>query len=362
MTQQKPILIMAAGTGGHVFPALALAESLRARNIPVYWLGTPRGMENQIVPAAHIPLEHINIGGLRGKNALTLLLAPFKILLATWQAWRIMWRLKPAAVVGMGGFVAGPGGVAAWLQRRPLLIHEQNALPGMTNRWLAKIAHRVMQAFPTAFPVHHQPLTTGNPLRDTISAVDKPTTIHNPINILIIGGSLGAQALNETVPAALKQVTVPINVHHQTGKAHINAMRDAYHDATFNAEISAFIDDMAAAYTWADLVICRAGALTVSELAQVGVASILIPFPYAVDDHQTYNARFLADHGAALLIQQRDLSVAALAVTLNDLCQQNNKLLAMATAAKRCAQPQALQKVLAEVLHYAYGEPVKEDN
>jgi UDP-N-acetylglucosamine--N-acetylmuramyl-(pentapeptide) pyrophosphoryl-undecaprenol N-acetylglucosamine transferase len=345
--QQGPILIMAGGTGGHVFPALAIAEVLRNQGITVYWLGTRLGLEARVVPAANIDIAYISINGIRGKGWFSLLAAPFKITLALWQSIRVLRTLRPTAVVGMGGFVTGPGGVAAWLLRIPLFIHEQNAIAGLTNRWLARLATTVMEAFPNTFPKNYQAVHTGNPLRTNILALSQePKTVHKSLRILIIGGSLGAKVLNETVPQALQQLQSNIEVWHQTGNAHIDVMRQAYDGAPFKARVAAFIEDMAAAYAWADMVICRAGAITVSELAQAGVASILVPYPYAVDDHQTHNARFLSENDAAILLPQTALSVEKLARLIKELYNDPDRLTAMSAAARNCATPTALEKVV----------------
>jgi len=346
------VMLMAGGTGGHVFPALAIAEALHAEHIGVNWLGTAAGMEAELVPNAGIPLHTIDIQGLRGKGWQKLMTAPLQIARAVQQARHILRAHRPAVVVGMGGFASGPGGVAAKLMGIPLIIHEQNALPGLTNRWLAKIATQVLEAFPNTFSPQYNAIHTGNPLRATINAL--PTSaehlnsqaVTEPLHILVLGGSLGAKALNETVPEALRLVTHPLKVKHQVGKIHAEAMENAYHNAPFSAEVTAFIADMAAAYAWADVVICRAGALTVSELAQAGVPSILIPFPHAVDDHQTHNARFLTEQGAAVLIPQATLDPAELAALLSNWAVHPNTLRAMARAAHQCAMPQATQQVV----------------
>lgn len=340
---------MAGGTGGHVFPALAIAQALQQQGFNTAWLGTPHGLEARIVPAAGISIYYINIKGLRGKGVLQLLTAPLKIGLATWRAWRIMRQIRPVAVVGMGGFVTGPGGVAAWLAGIPLLIHEQNAIPGLTNRWLARLARKVMQAFPGTFPDSYHAIHTGNPLRANIMALqEQPKRLmqHGILHILIVGGSLGAQALNATVPPALQQIQANIAVTHQTGRNQLATTQHAYANATFPVTVTEFIEDMAAAYLWADLVICRAGALTISELAQVGVASILVPFPHAVDDHQTHNAHFLSDKQAAILLPQTALTVEKLTQLINELATDTQKLIAMSNAARLAATPHALQQVL----------------
>jgi UDP-N-acetylglucosamine--N-acetylmuramyl-(pentapeptide) pyrophosphoryl-undecaprenol N-acetylglucosamine transferase len=346
--QQGPILIMAGGTGGHVFPALAIAEALRNQGITVYWLGTRLGLEARVVPAANIDIKYISINGIRGKGWFSLLAAPFKITFALWQSIRVLRALRPTAVIGMGGFVTGPGGVAAWLLRIPLFIHEQNAIAGLTNRWLARLATTVMEAFPSTFPKNYQAVHTGNPLRANILALSsqEPRTVHKPLRVLIIGGSLGAKVLNETVPQALQQLQSNIEVWHQTGNAHIDVMRQAYDGTPFKARVAAFIEDMAAAYAWADIVICRAGAITVSELAQAGVASILVPYPYAVDDHQTHNAQFLSENGTAILLPQTALTVEKLASLIKELYNDPDRLTAMSATARNCATPTALEKVV----------------
>ncbi len=360
-SEYKPIMLMAGGTGGHVFPALAIADALRAQGWAVCWLGTRRGLEARVVPDADIDIKYISINGIRGKGWLSLLLAPFKITLAIWQSVRILRTIRPAAVVGMGGFVTGPGGVAAWLLRIPLLIHEQNAIAGLTNRWLARLASVVMEAFPNTFPKNRHVVHTGNPLRANIMALPHSKTVHTPLHVLIVGGSLGAKALNETVPVAMRQLQGAVEVWHQTGKIHIDAMQKAYEGAPFNARVAAFIDDMAAAYAWADVVICRAGATTVCELAQVGVASILVPYPYAVDDHQTSNAQFLSENGAAILLPQTVLTVEKLVNLITDLLNNPTRLTDMATAARKCATPSALQQAVDLVLKTAYPARIKNE-
>lgn len=355
----RPVLIMAGGTGGHVFPALALARLLRARSLEVIWLGTRRGLEARIVPAESIPIEWLSVGGLRGKGALTLLAAPFRLVHALYQALRVMWKHKPQAVVGLGGFVTGPGGVAAWLTGSPLLIHEQNAIAGFTNRRLARIAKEVLVAFPGAFGPGVVTTVIGNPVRQDIAATAPPTERFQdrsgPIRILVIGGSLGAARLNSVVPAAISKLkySLPIEVRHQAGAKGHGAAVQAYANAGVRGEITPFIDDMAAAYAWADLVICRAGALTVSELAAVGVGAILVPFPAAVDDHQTHNAQYLVSEKAAVLIADRDLTVERLAQELQSLCAGRSGLLAMAERARTLARPRSADELADACLKYA---------
>lgn len=333
---------MAGGTGGHVFPALAVAEALQSQAIDVCWLGTRKGLEAKIVPAANIEIKYINIQGIRGKGLLGILLAPIRITLAIWQSIQILRVVRPNKVIGFGGFVTGPGGIAARLLGIPLLIHEQNAIAGLTNRWLAKISTNVMEAFPNTFPNHA--IHTGNPLRTNITNLPNLVDKHDTFNILVIGGSLGAKALNEIVPIALQKIPYNIKVLHQTGNLHFSAMQQAYSGTEF--EITAFIDNMGEVYQWADLVICRAGAITVCELAQAGVASILIPYPYAVDDHQTLNAKFLADKQAAILLPQPELTVDKLIIIITELYKNRSHLQYMTKAAKNCAIPNALQQII----------------
>ena len=351
MSEPRRVLIMAGGTGGHVFPALALARLLRAASHEVVWLGTQRGLEARVVPAEQIPIEWLSMSGVRGKGVLTLLLAPFKLAWSVWQALDVMRRRQPALVVGFGGFVTGPGGVAAWLTRRPLVIHEQNAIAGYSNRMLAHLARRVLTAFPNAFPAGVDAQVVGNPVRADILMQPPPAERfarrEGALRLLVVGGSLGASRLNTVVPFAVEQSGLELHVRHQAGERGLDSARAAYEEAGVTADISAFITDMAQAYADADLVICRAGALTVSELAAVGVASILVPFPAAVDDHQTVNAQYLVREGAAVLIADRDLTPARLASELKLLCAGRGKLLAMGERARLVAKPRAAEDLAA---------------
>jgi UDP-N-acetylglucosamine--N-acetylmuramyl-(pentapeptide) pyrophosphoryl-undecaprenol N-acetylglucosamine transferase len=355
-----PVLIMAGGTGGHVFPALALARLLREQQRKVVWLGTQRGLEARVVPADGFPIEWLSVGGLRGKGVLTLLAAPFNLARALWQALAIVRRHRPGVVIGLGGFVTGPGGLAAWLLRRPLLIHEQNAIAGFTNRALAPLAREVLTAFPSAFAGKPRVRMIGNPVRQDIVALPAPAARfagrEGPLRLLVIGGSLGARRLNEVVPQALallaREPGAPqFTVRHQAGEKLIDAARKAYADAGVAGEVTPFIGDMAEALSWADLVVCRSGALTVAELAATGIGAVLVPFPHAVDDHQTCNARFLVDAGAARLFADAALTPQLLAATLRELCGAGRApLLAMAEAARRVAKPAAAQDLLAACL------------
>ena len=352
-----PLMITAGGTGGHVFPALAVAECLQAQDIPVVWLGTRRGLEARLVPAAGIPIEWLDVAGLRGHGWRRRLLAPWMLLRALWQAMSVLRRVRPCAVLGMGGFVSGPGGVAARLLRIPVLIHEQNARPGMTNRWLAPMAQRVLTGFPDTLP---QAVVIGNPVRRSITLLADPTERfagrdQGRLRILVLGGSQGAQALNETVPQAvalLPSEHCP-QIWHQAGANREGATADAYQAVAVKARVEAFIDDMALAYGWADLVICRAGALTIAELAAAGIGALLVPYPHAVDDHQTANAQFLVNHGAAIWLPQSELNPHRLADLLNDLSANRQGVQAMAIAARAQARPEAAQQLAQHCLEVA---------
>lgn len=350
---RERILIMAGGTGGHVFPALAVAEQLRAQGVEVVWMGTRKGLESRVVPDAGIYMEWVRVSGLRGKGILRWLLAPFTLVFALLQSLVIIMRQRPHAVLGMGGFSAGPGGLMACLLRKPLVIHEQNAVAGLTNRLLSWCATRVLEAFPHTFSERCHARHTGNPVRADIAALADPeqrfTQHQGPVRLLVIGGSLGAQALNAAVPQALAHIgdRMALDVWHQAGERNIDAARDEYKSARVSARLEPFIDDMAAAYDWADIVLCRAGALTIAELAAAGVGSILVPFPYAVDDHQTHNAHYLTHAGAARLLPQNGLSGGSLASLLEELCGSRATLLSMARAARACAMPMATADVAA---------------
>ncbi|MGH8133824.1 MAG: undecaprenyldiphospho-muramoylpentapeptide beta-N-acetylglucosaminyltransferase, partial [Steroidobacteraceae bacterium] len=337
----RPILIMAGGTGGHVFPALALARLLRAQSLEVVWLGTERGLESRLIPAEGIPIERLSVGGLRGKGVLAWLGAPFRLSVALAQALSVMRRYRPLVVVGLGGFVTGPGGVAAWLARRPLIIHEQNAIAGFTNRCLAHLARQVLEAFPGSFGRDVHARVIGNPVRADISAVAPPATRFagraGPVRLLVFGGSQGAARLNAVVPFALARLAgvLAFEVRHQAGERWLEAGRARYAQAGVRADVRAFIEEMGEAYGWADLVVCRAGALTVSELAAAGVGAVLVPFPGAVDDHQAHNAQHLVRAGAAVVIADRELTAERLAAELQRLCAGRGKLLAMAERARQ---------------------------
>ncbi len=342
----RTLLVMAGGTGGHVFPGLAVADVMRGRAWRVVWVGNPGGMEATLVPRHGIPMKWVRFGGLRGKGLLTKAMLPVNLLRAFWQSLRVLREVRPAVVLGMGGYVAFPAGMMAALTGTPLVVHEQNSVAGLTNKVLAKVADRVLVAFPGAIA---GAAWSGNPVRDDVAALPPPARRYaereGPLRLLVVGGSLGAQALNTVVPQAL--ATMPPErrprVVHQSGRRHLAALQAAYRDAGVDADAVEFIDDMAAAYADADLVICRAGAMTVSEVAAAGVASLMVPFPHAVDDHQTTNARFLSERDAALLVQQSDLSPQRLAGTLEGL--DRPRLLAMAERARELARPDAAVQV-----------------
>jgi UDP-N-acetylglucosamine--N-acetylmuramyl-(pentapeptide) pyrophosphoryl-undecaprenol N-acetylglucosamine transferase len=343
----RRVMIMAGGTGGHVFPALALARALRARSCDIVWLGTRRGIESRLVPAEGIPVEWIEVGGLRGKGPVTLLVAPLRLLRALWQAVAAIRRQRPRVVVGLGGFASGPGGLAAWLLRCPLVIHEQNAVAGFTNRVLARLADDVLEAFPASFGRQRAARDVGNPVRAEFFALPPPAERlagrSGAPRLLVVGGSQGAARLNESVPAALALLGpgLRFEVRHQAGERGLEAARAAYGRAGIDAQVTPFIDDIAAQYGWADLVVCRSGALTVSELAAAGVAALLVPFPAAVDDHQTRNAGFLVARGAAVLMPESALTPAALAAELARLGGDRAALLRMAESARGLARPRA---------------------
>ncbi|MEW6688467.1 MAG: undecaprenyldiphospho-muramoylpentapeptide beta-N-acetylglucosaminyltransferase [Pseudomonadota bacterium] len=340
------ILIMAGGTGGHVFPGLAVADELRGRGWKVVWMGASSGMEARLVPARGYPVEWIRAAALRGKGLAAAFLLPFHLAVGFWQSARAIFRIRPDVVLGMGGYVAFPGGMMASLLARPLAVHEQNAIAGLANRVLAGVADRRLAAFPGALKSAEW---TGNPVRAEIAAIAEPqlrfAARGGPLRLLVVGGSLGAQALNECVPRALALIEESVRpvVTHQAGEKHLESLQENYRNEGVKAETMAFIDDMARRYAEADLVICRAGAITVAELAAGGMASVLVPYPHAVDDHQTANARFLADRGAALLLPQARLTPEALAALLRSL--DRAALLAMARKARALGKPEAARAV-----------------
>lgn len=342
----RTVLIMAGGTGGHIYPGLAVADALRTQGWNIVWLGAPNSMEAELVPKHGYPMARVNFSGVRGKGVLRLMTLPFTLLRALGQSADAILRHRPDVVLGMGGYITMPGGLMAALLRRPLVIHEQNSIAGLSNKVLAKLASRVLSGFPDVLKGTQW---CGNPVRADIAALPSPQERFagrsGKLNVLVVGGSLGAQALNEALPKALAMLSEQERPHvlHQAGKKHFDAVQKLYAQAGVSADIRAFLDDMANQYAKADVVICRAGALTIAELAAAGVASVLVPFPFAVDDHQTHNARFLSEHDAALLLPQKELNAEKLAQLLRELNRE--KLLAMAQAARNLAKPDATQQV-----------------
>lgn len=365
MKPLQRVLIAAGGTGGHVFPGLAVAQALQAHGVEVEWLGTPDRIEAQLVPAANIPITYIKIQGLRGMGWQRWVRAPFALTAALFTACKLLRQYKPDLVIGMGGFSAGPAGVACLFMGVPLVIHEQNSIAGFTNRVLAYWAKKVLAGLPQAN--HHHALkhaiVTGNPVRNTLLRLPMPVERFQersgPLRLLILGGSQGATALNTLIPQALAKLNFAqiidrhIQVRHQTGVRHVEATQKAYTDipSTIQADISPFIDDMAAAYAWADLVICRSGALTVAELAAAGVPALLIPFPAAIDDHQTYNAQYLVATSGARLLPQRELTAEKLAEHIQSLGGNRQLLQEMAIAVNKASYPEAIQNIMQNIIN-----------
>jgi len=341
-------MIMAGGTGGHVFPALAVAEYLRDMGCDVSWLGVPDSFEARVVPKNGFKIDWIEARRLRGQGIKQLVSAPFALTMAMWQAWKILRRNKPDVILGMGGFVTAPGGFVSWLMRLPLVVHEQNAVPGMSNKFLSKIAKRVLQAFPNSFPIDMNVEVTGNPIRSDITKLATPAVRfqdRTSCRVLIVGGSLGAKALNEIVPNAILKLKTKVEVRHQAGRGKFDETFAEYKAINVDANVVEFVDDMAEAYAWADVIICRAGALTVTELTMVGLPAILVPYPHAVDDHQTKNAEFLVSENAAIMIQQKNMTADTLAEILEPICASKEIRLAMAEAGRKLAMPDSASVV-----------------
>ena len=360
MAAEGTVLMMAGGTGGHVFPALAVADALRERGVSVHWLGTASGIEARLVPAADYPLHCLSMAGIRGKNPLYRLLAAAKAALAVWHSLRLIRRLKPFCVVGMGGYASGPGGLAARLGGVPLIIQEQNAVAGTTNRLLARMARVCLTGYPIALG-EDKNRYIGNPVRASIAELPAPAQRwagrEGPLRVLVLGGSLGAKAINDVLPAALTALPEAQRpqLWHQTGRDHEALVKAAYASAGLDVRAEAFIDDMAAAYGWADMVICRAGALTVAELTAAGVPAMLIPLPHAIDDHQRANARWFVEGGAGEIVDQRDLDAESLARRLAKLSERRPLLLEMAEAARRLAKVDAARVAADCCLEFAHG-------
>jgi len=343
-----PVLVLAGGTGGHIFPGLAVADELRARGVAVVWLGGTQGLESTLVPKAGLPLEQVRVAGVRGKGIRTLVAAPWQLARAVWDALEIVRRHRPRAAIAFGGYASAPGGVAARLCGVPLLVHEQNRVPGLTNRLLARLA---LASRSSGY------VRTGNTSRDdaalrtTLRAMVFTTSArlggrNGALRVLVLGGSQGARALNRALPAALARLPAgTCDVRHQAGRTGIDEARDAYARHAVAAQIDAFIDDMAAAYAWADVVVCRAGALTLAELCAAGASAVLVPFPHAVDDHQARNAEYLVEHGAAILLREGPQFAETLATALADLAADRGVVLGMAEAARRLAAPDAARRI-----------------
>ena len=355
-------LIAAGGTGGHVYPALAVAGLLTEQGWSVDWVGTERGIEQRLVPAAGLPLHYLSVSGLRGKNWVARVQGALRLVAALWQSLSLMWRVKPDVVLGMGGYAAGPAGLAAWLTRRPLVIHEQNSVGGTTNRWLAPLARRVLCGLPGGFAADRKSEVVGNPVRQTLTPVDRGElsqllafSAERPLRVLVLGGSLGAAPLNALIPLVTtllmdRGLGQSVSIWQQCGARNRVEADAAWIDTSFaDRRCDDFIDDMPAAYVWADVVIARAGALTVSELAATGTAAILIPLPHAIDDHQTQNARVLADAGAAVLIPQPEATPERVTGLLTDWIASPSSLAQLSRAAGELAAPHATHRVV-EVL------------
>lgn len=340
---------MAGGTGGHVFPALAVADYMKVSGWRVVWLGTKGGMEEILVPQKGYDIEIMDFSGLRGKNLMVWFLLPLRLLLAFWQSAKVLFQIRPDVVLGMGGYPAFPGGIIASLLNKPLLIHEQNSVPGLANKILAKFADKILLGFPNAIRNEKKIIFSGNPVRKEISQLDIPDKRYaersGKLKLLIIGGSLGAQVLNTIVPKMLRLIPDHMRplVTHQAGRKHLETLKKNYAEAGVEGELLVFIENIAVQYADCDLVICRAGALTIAELTVVGIASILVPFPYAVDDHQTSNAKFLSDKDAAVLLPQNELTPQGLAQLLMEFTRE--KLLGMAMKARELARPDATRLV-----------------
>ncbi len=351
---KKNILIMAGGTGGHVIPALSVARELMHKGYQVHWLGSIKGIENELVVDAGYPLHRISVTGLRGSGGLKILLAPFQLVRALWQAFRVFRQVKPVMALGMGGFASGPGGLVAVLSGTPLVVHEQNAIAGMTNKLLSRFAKPLLQAFANTFNREKNIYTVGNPVRSSIVDIEEPNERlkgrQGMLNVLVVGGSLGAVAINNIVIDVMARFASEqknsVSLWHQTGKRNFDDVKKGYENALIeDVKVSAFIADMAGAFAWSDVVICRSGALTVSELAAAGVAGILVPYPFAVDDHQTANGHSLVQAGGAIMINQQNFTEERLINELEMLQQNREKVLEMSLAARTLCKPESAKVV-----------------
>ncbi len=352
-TSHKPtFLIMAGGSGGHIFPGLAVAHQLQKRNFSIHWLGTQKGLESTLIPKQSIPIHFIQIKGLRGKSIKEWLVAPFKILHAIRQAYCIMKQIKPVGVLGFGGFVSGPGCIAAWLLNIPLFIHEQNAVAGFTNKISAYFATKIFTSFPNTFNSSSKTILTGNPVRQDIQYKVSTHPPSQPIRLLVLGGSLGALMINETLPQTISKLNFPVEIWHQTGKNHQKATQKQYDDYHITVRLDEFIDTIADAYHWADLVICRSGAMTVAELCVTGKPAILIPYPAHKDQQQVHNALYLVNQQAAKMIEQHQLTATYLAQLISELNQNQDTLKTMGERAHACANTEAVFKISDICEHY----------
>lgn len=353
MSNIKRLMIMAGGTGGHVFPALAVAKCLREQNTEITWLGTRNGLEASVIPANDIAIEWISVEGLRGKGALSWLLAPFKIIRAVVQSIHAIKKIKPDCVLGMGGFVSGPGGLATRFVGKPLVIHEQNAVAGLTNKYLAKIANSVLTGFPNTLDLPAKARWVGNPVRDSIKASDKNTS--GQINVLVIGGSQGAHSLNQSLPKLFNRYKDKISVWHQTGRNRSTDVVDQYQTLTMPAKVTEFIEDMAAAYDWADLLVCRAGAMTIAECCAAAKPALLIPYPFSAGDHQDKNAQVMVDVNAAVIVSNQTLNESASLPELERLLSDKSELIEMGKRAYELHKPNALRDVVAVCQEYLHA-------
>ena len=347
----RRVLIIAGGTGGHIFPGLCIAKALEQQHIEIFWLGSEIGLEKELVNGKY-PLYFIPAKRVRGKKLINQLQAPFTLIRAIWKSWRLIRRLQPDVILAMGGFACAPGGIAAKISKKPLVIHEQNSIPGYANRLLSYFANEILVSFPETFKKNRNVKMVGNPVRLDLFSLPPPSCRYKEedahFNILILGGSQGASAINHLITSMLNTFPTPqqLRIWHQTGTAQYDQVRESYQKLDVVAKVNSFIDDIASAYGWADLVICRSGALTVAEIAAVGVASILIPFPYAVDDHQWHNGQFLAEKEAAILMREEKISVEVLADLIIELMSNRDRLLRMAEKAKELGKPESVQSVI----------------
>lgn len=354
MSRAPHLLVVAGGTGGHVYPALAVANQLRQEGVQVSWLGTHRGLEARVVPANDIPMHWVSVEGLRGKGAMTLMLAPFKLVRALWQSMQAIRRINPDCVLGMGGFVAGPGGLMARLLGRPLIVHEQNAVAGLTNKYLAKVATRVLTGFPEVQDLPRDAVWVGNPVRESIKpTVESDAHEHKKLRVLIVGGSQGAYSFNTKLPAVLSGLQdLEMEIWHQSGKGNAADVKANYAAQSLQAKVSEFIDDMATAYRWADVLICRAGAMTVAECCAAGKPALLIPYPFSAGDHQVKNAEAMVAAGGARMLLNEQIDQAEMVTTLREMLSSRGDLRAMGQRAQTLHKPDALKDVVAVCREY----------